>query len=167
MSVLWIALAVVALQRIATLAYSHSNTRRMLAEGGVEAGMLQFPLIALLQLAWLASMAFFIAPATPPAWGTLIATALVEMFHTWAIVSLGRFWSTRVVVVPGTTLVHSGPYRIFRHPNYIAVFLEILLLPAAFHAYAIGIVFAVAYAALIAWRVRDEDRLLTRLAQRA
>jgi methyltransferase len=164
MSVLWIALAVVALQRLATLAYSVRNTRRMLSEGGVEAGALQFPVIALSQAAWLVSMVVLIPAATPPVWGLLWFAAAIEVFHSWAILSLGPFWSTRVIVVPGTKLVCSGPYRFLRHPNYLAVFAEIVVLPLAFGAWAISVVFGLLYAGLVMWRLSDENRLLDTLA---
>jgi methyltransferase len=156
-SVLWIALALVALQRVATLAYSARNSRRLLAQGGVEVAAVQFPLIALAQAAWLASMAFLIPAMTPPNWWLLGACALVEAFHSWAILSLGPNWSTRVITIPGAPLVRRGPYRFLHHPNYVAVFTEIALLPLAFGAYVIAIVFAALYAALVLWRIRDED----------
>jgi methyltransferase len=132
----------------------------MLERGGVETAQMQFPLIALAQLGWLASLGAFVPPFTPPNWWLLGAAAAVEVFHTWCIVTLGPFWTTRVIVVPGASLVRRGPYSLFRHPNYLAVLLEIVLLPLAFGAYAIAIVFSILYAALIFWRLRDEERLL-------
>jgi len=160
MSVLWLALAVVAAQRIVTVVYSARNTKRMLAAGGIEVGKAQFPVIAVAQFAWLASMAFLIPSRTTPNWWVLGAAAIVELFHCWAIASLGRYWSTRVVLVPGARLVRSGPYGFMRHPNYVAVLAEIVLLPLAFGRWDIALVFGALYAALMLWRVRDEDRLL-------
>jgi methyltransferase len=159
-SVLWIALAVIALQRVATLIYARVNTQRLLREGAVEVGAVQFPLIVLVQFAWLASMAAFIPAATQPVWWLLGVCALVEIAHVWIILTLGKHWTTRVVRIPGTPLVQSGAYGIFRHPNYMAVFAQIALLPIAFHAYVIGIVFALLYGALITWRIHVEDELL-------
>lgn len=160
MSVLWIALAVVAAQRVLTVIYSVRNTKRMLAEGGIEVGRAQFPLIALAQLAWLASMAILIPALAVPNWWLLAAAALAEIFHCWAIASLGRYWSTRVVLVAGTQLVRRGPYALLRHPNYVAVIAEIVLLPLAFGRWGISAAFGALYAALILWRIGDEDRLL-------
>lgn len=160
MSVLWIALAVVAAQRIVTVIYSARNTKKMLAAGGVEVGKAQFPMIALAQFAWLASMAIIIPAHANPNWWILGAAAIVEIFHCRAIASLGPYWSTRVVLVPGARLVRRGPYGILRHPNYAAVLAEIVLLPLAFGRWDIALIFGALYAALILWRVRDEDRLL-------
>jgi methyltransferase len=159
-SVLWIALAVVALQRVATLVYANVNTRRLLREGAVEAGAVQFPLIAGTQAAWLAAMAIFIPRDAPPVWWLLGVCAIVEIAHSWVILTLGKYWTTRIISMPGAPLVRSGAYGIFRHPNYMAVLAEIALLPLAFHAWIVSIVFAALYAALIAWRIRVEDELL-------
>lgn len=160
MSVLWIALALIALQRMWTLAYAKRNTIRLLEEGAVEAGAIQFPLIVLLQAAWLASMLIFIPASAPAVWWLLGVCAAIELAHVWIILTLGKYWTTRVVTVPGAPLVRGGAYGIFRHPNYLAVLVQIALLPLVFHAYAIAIVFALSYATLITWRIRVEDALL-------
>ena len=160
MSVLWIAVALIVLQRVWTLAYAKRNTTRLLKAGAVEAGAIQFPLIAFVQAAWLASMLIFIPAATPPIWWLLGVCAAIEIAHVWIILTLGKYWTTCVVTVPGAPLVRSGAYGIFRHPNYLAVLAQIALLPLVFHAYAVVIVFAAGYAALITWRVRVEDALL-------
>jgi methyltransferase len=44
----------------------------------------------------------------------------------WAIASLGTRWTYKVLVLPGRPLVATGPYRWFRHPNYIGVIGELL-----------------------------------------
>jgi len=74
--------------------------------------------------------------------------------------SLGRFWTTRVLSLPGAPLVRQGPYRFLRHPNYAIVELELITLPLAFGATAIALIFGIANALLIAWRIKVEDRLL-------
>jgi methyltransferase len=75
-------------------------------------------------------------------------------------VSLGPYWTTRIVTLPGAPLVQRGPYRFLNHPNYAVVTAEIAALPLAFGAYAIAITFSLANLALLAWRVRIEDRAL-------
>jgi phospholipase C/isoprenylcysteine carboxyl methyltransferase (ICMT) family protein YpbQ len=166
-SVLWIAVALIALQRIWALIASARNTRRLLQRGGRETGAFQFPLIAALQVAWLAAMMIWVPAFALPNWWLFGAAAIAELLHTWTIVTLGQYWSTRVIVVPGTRLVRNGPYRVLRHPNYVFVAAEIVLLPLSFHAFAIAAVFALAYVALILWRLRDENCLLATLVAAA
>ena len=76
------------------------------------------------------------------------------------LLSLGRYWTTRVITVPGAPLVRRGPYRFLRHPNYVVVAAEIAVLPLAFRAWAVAAVFSALNAALLAWRISLEDRVL-------
>ena len=160
MSVLWIVLLLVAAQRVGELFYARRNQQWLLAHGGVEVGASHYPLIVVLHAAWLIAMAITIPPAAPPNWWLLGAYALLQAARVWTIASLGRHWTTRVIVVPGAPLVRRGPYRFLRHPNYIVVAAEIAVLPLAFGAIAIAIVFSLLNAALMAWRIPVEDRAL-------
>jgi methyltransferase len=160
MSILYVVLTLVVLQRIAELIYAGRNTRRLLARGGVEIAAYQYPFFILLHAAWLASMVIFIPAATPPNWSLLALYVLVQPLRIWSIASLGPYWTTRIITVPGEPLVRRGPYRFFRHPNYIVVCTEIAVLPLAFGAVEIAIVFSILNAALLSWRIRVEERAL-------
>jgi methyltransferase len=159
-SVLWLVLALVALQRVLELFYSARNTRRLLANGGVEVGAVQYPFIVALHAAWLVSMAVFIPASTPPNWWLLGLYAAFQPLRVWTIATLGPRWTTRVIIVPGAPLVRRGPYRIFRHPNYAVVCAEIAILPLAFGAVELAIVFSILNASLLSWRIRVEERAL-------
>ncbi|HET6276622.1 MAG TPA: isoprenylcysteine carboxylmethyltransferase family protein [Candidatus Cybelea sp.] len=158
--ILWIVLALVALQRLAELLYARRNTKRLLARGGIEIGAVQYPFIVLLHAAWLASMAFAIAPATIPNWWLLGVYAGLQLLRVWTIATLGPYWTTRIITVPDAPLVRRGPYRIFSHPNYAVVCAEIAVLPLAFGAVEIAIVFSILNASLLSWRIRTEEREL-------
>ncbi len=160
MSILWIVLGLVALQRLLELRYSARNTRRLLAGGGVESGAAQYPFFILLHGAWLASMAIFIPAATIPNWNLIALYALLQPFRIWTIASLGPQWTTRLITLAGAQRVRRGPYRFFRHPNYIIVCAEIAILPLAFGAREIAILFSFLNAALLSWRIRLEERAL-------
>ncbi len=158
--ILYVVLGLVALQRILELLYSARNTRKLRASGGVESGAVQYPFFILLHAAWLASMAIFIPASTVPNWRLLGVYALLQPFRIWTIASLGPYWTTRVITVPGAPRVRRGPYRIFRHPNYVIVCAEIAVLPLAFGAIEIAILFSFLNAALLSWRIRVEERAL-------
>jgi methyltransferase len=160
MSVLWVVLALVALQRALELIYSARNTRRLLARGGIESGAVQYPFFIVLHAAWLVSMAILIPANASPNWWLLGLYAVLQPFRVWTIASLGPNWTTRVITVPGAALVRRGPYRIFRHPNYVIVCAEIAVLPLAFGAVEIAIVFSILNASLLSWRIRVEERAL-------
>ena len=150
----------VALQRLAEVGYARRNARRLLAAGGVEHGAGHYPLLVALHGAWLAAL-FALVPAEAPAnWGLLGLYGLLQLGRLWVIASLGRRWTTRVIVVPGAPLVTRGPYRFLRHPNYLIVALEIPVLPLAFGAWQIALGFGLANLALLAHRIRVEQRAL-------
>ena len=92
----------------------------------------------------------------------LIVFALAKWIKYWAIATLGRRWSFRVLVLPGSPLIATGPYRFMRHPNYLGVIGEIGGMAVMAQAPIAGITSLVVFAALIAMRIRVEERALDR-----
>jgi methyltransferase len=164
--ILYIVLGLVAVQRVAELIYSARNTQRLRARGGIEHGAVQYPFFVLLHTAWLATMAVLIPSHTTPNWWLLGLYAALQPFRAWTILSLGQYWTTRIIAVPGAPRVRRGPYRIFRHPNYVVVCAEIAILPLAFGAVEIAIVFSILNASLLSWRIRVEERALVSRSSR-
>jgi methyltransferase len=76
------------------------------------------------------------------------------------LVSLGRYWTTRIITLPDAPLVQTGPFRYLRHPNYLLVAAEIAVLPLAFGAVAVAATFSALNLALLARRIRIEERVL-------
>ena len=155
----WVLLLVVA-QRLAELVLAARNTQRLLARGGIEIGRRHYPLLVLLHGAWLAALLLLVPPDTPPDLPLLGVFLLLQAMRVWIIASLGRYWTTRVVTVPGEALVRRGPYRLLRHPNYAVVAGEIAVLPLAFGAWGIAALFSALNAVLLAWRIRVEEEAL-------
>jgi methyltransferase len=83
-----------------------------------------------------------------------------KLLKWWAILSLGRFWSFHVLVLPGVPLVTSGPYRLMRHPNYVGLMGEIAGVALMMRAPFTGVLSAVVFGALLVARIRVEERLL-------
>ena len=150
----------VAAQRLGELLYARRNDRRLLAAGGVEYGASHYPLLVGLHTAWLAALFLSVSAETPILWGPLAGYLLLQGLRVWTLVSLGGFWTTRVIVVPGAELVRRGPYRVVRHPNYLIVALEIPVLPLVFGAWPLAVGFGLANLAVLAWRLRVEERAL-------
>lgn len=152
--------SLVAAQRLAELVVARGNARRLLAEGGVEAGARHYPLFVALHAAWLATMAALVPPDQVPAGEPVAALALLMLARIWVMLSLGPYWTTRVITLPGAPLVRSGPYRLLRHPNYLVVCGEIAVLPLAFDLWEVAVVFSLLNGALLAHRIRIEDAAL-------
>lgn len=160
MSPLYLAVGAVAALRLAELAYAARNRRRLLARGGREVGARHYPLLVALHAGWLAAMVAFVPPETVPNGPLLGLFAALQALRLWVIVSLGARWTTRIVVVPGAPLVRRGPYRWLRHPNYWVVATEIVVLPAAFGAWALALVFGALNLLLLRHRIGVEERAL-------
>ena len=149
----------VAVERCGELLYAARNTRRLCAAGASEYGAAHYPLILVLHAAWLVAIVGS-ASAADPLWPLLAMFLLLQVLRFWVIASLGRYWTTRIISMPGQPLVKKGPYRFLRHPNYAIVIAEIAVLPLAFREVAVALVFSGLNLALLAWRIRIEDMAL-------
>jgi len=154
-------LAFVTLQRLTELVIAKRNTRRLLAEGAVEIGAGHYPLLVLLHCAWLASLwALAFSDRATLWWPAVIGYAVVEIARVWTMASLGRYWTTRIIVPRETPVVRRGPYRFLHHPNYWVVAFEIALLPLALGSWKLALIFSLLNAAVLAWRIRVEESSL-------
>lgn len=152
-------LALVTLQRLAELVLARRNTRRLLAQGGVEIAPGHYPALVALHVAWLAGLWLLALPRAPNL--TLLAVfGLMQIGRGWVLAALGPRWTTRIIVVPGTPLVRSGPYRLLSHPNYVIVAGEILVLPLAFGLPLLAVVFSILNALVLWVRIQAEDAAL-------
>ena len=159
----WLAIVLfIAVQRLAELAWAARNARLLRAAGAVEVGAAHYPLFVLLHGGWLASLALLVPADTPPDPPFVAAFIVLQAARLWIIATLGRFWTTRILTLPGAPLVRRGPYRLVRHPNYLVVALEIPVVPLIAGAWHIALVFGSLNLALLAWRIRVEDGALAR-----
>lgn len=161
----WLVLFLAA-QRLAELALAQWNTLRLRAGGGVEFGAAHYPLMVALHAFWLLGLWLLgHANAVDPLW--LAVFILLQAGRVWVLASLGRRWTTRVIVLPGAAPLARGPYRWLRHPNYLIVALEVAVVPLALGLPIFALVFTLANLALIAHRVAVENRALAWAAQAA
>jgi methyltransferase len=152
-------LAFVTLQRAAELAWGRSNERRLRRQGAVETGAGHYPLIVALHAAWLVTLWVF-GWSRPLVWPWVAVFLLLQGARVWVLATLGRRWTTRVLVVPGEALIRRGPYRLVSHPNYLVVALEIPTLPLAFGLPWAAVIFGLGNLALLALRIRVEAAAL-------
>jgi methyltransferase len=188
-------LALVGAERIAELLLSRRNARIAFSRGGVEAGAAHFRWMALVHALFLPACAveailrehdlvprvhairrghdvFIVSPDLYQAAPALVLAALAlvvaaQALRWWAIASLGWRWNVRIIAVPDAPPVRSGPYRFVRHPNYIAVAVEMLFIPLAQGAWICALTFSALNALLLRVRIRDEERALGAPYQRA
>jgi methyltransferase len=96
----------------------------------------------------------------------LVVFAAAKALKWWAMTSLGECWTFRVIVVPGTQAIRSGPYRFLHHPNYVAVTGEIVAVALMAAARLTGPVSLVVFGALMLRRIAVENRALNAILRR-
>ena len=99
----------------------------------------------------------FVAAVGVPA---LIVLVLSNLLRWWVIATLGVHWNVRVVQSTGLGIVTGGPYRFVRHPNYVAVFAELLALPLVHGAYLTAAAGTLLHLLVLGRRVAFEESIL-------
>lgn len=168
MTFFYLLLGFVILQRLLEVAYARSNERLMKQQGAIEAGAGHYKWIVLLHVLFFVSLLVEVEmwePSYGRGWLVFFAIFIVaQVLRVWALASLGRFWNTKILVLPGATKVKSGPYRWIPHPNYVVVAMEIAALPLIFGAWRTAIVFSIANALLLLLvRIPAEEKALREL----
>ncbi|WP_141578872.1 isoprenylcysteine carboxyl methyltransferase family protein [Actinomadura sp. WMMA1423] len=162
-------IALVGAERLAELVVARRNERWARSKGGIEYGRGHYPGIvaahtgllggALLE-AWLLDRPF--VPLL--GWSMLGVTVLAQALRWWCIAALGKRWNTRVIIVPDLPLVDRGPYRRFRHPNYVAVVAEGVALPLVHTCWITALLFTLVNLGLLRTRIRTENAALRQAA---
>ena len=153
-------------ERMGELLLSRRNVAWALRRGGTELGRRHFRWMALLHAAFLPACALevwaldrpFIPALGLPMLGAVLAA---QGLRYWAVLTLGRRWSVRVIALPGEPVVTGGPYRFIRHPNYLAVILEGIAVPLVHTAWLTALVFTVLNLSLLGLRIRCEEAALS------
>jgi len=160
-------LGLMVVERLAELNLARRNQRWLVARGAFEVGRRHYPWMVVLHGLFLASCLVEVWWLNRPFYATLAITMLLALamsmaLRYWVIATLGRRWTTRVFCLPGEPVVTSGPYRHLRHPNYLAVVVEIFALPMVHTAWLTAIVFSLANGLLLTRRIRVEEEGLRR-----
>jgi methyltransferase len=163
-----ILILIVGIERLAELFVATRNARWSRSRGGIESGAEHYPFMVLLHIALLAGplieMHVFDRPFVPLlGWPMLLLVIGAQVLRWWCIAVLGKQWNTRVIVIPGLTLVQRGPYRWLKHPNYVAVVIEGIALPLVHSNWIVAVGFTALNAFILRARLRIENEALTSL----
>ena len=152
-------LSLVTLQRLSELWIARRNTRWLMERGGREMAPEHYPLIVGLHAAWLIGLWFFAhGQAVSIFWLGLFV--LLQAVRLWVLATMGRRWTTRIIIIPKAPLVADGPFRYVSHPNYCVVVAEIFVLPMVFGLVWYAILFSILNAIVLTIRVRAENNAL-------
>ncbi|WP_456278630.1 isoprenylcysteine carboxyl methyltransferase family protein [Bacillus sp. AK128] len=162
--VFYLLIGFIILQRFAELIIAKQNEKWMKGKGAIEVGKehyrfmillhSSFFLVLLIEFTWLNK-------DLSPLWPVLITFfCLTQLLRVWALTSLGKYWNTKIIVLPNTEIVKKGPYKWIRHPNYLIVMLEIILIPLLFQAYWTAVIFTVLNLWILSIRIPLEEKAL-------
>lgn len=152
---LWIFIMAIVLvgQRLVELSIAKKNRTWALAAGAQEFGERHYPLFFILHIGWLigwiAEGSLYSNNLSALWYLWLGLFVLAQGLRYWCITSLGRFWNTRILVIPGRALISKGPYQYLKHPNYVAVAIELIAVPLIFDAAITAMVATLCNAGLI------------------
>jgi methyltransferase len=155
-------LAALAVERIFELWLSARNARPAFAAGAVEVARGQYAVIAAFHTLFLISAtteATLLNRSFPRGFGlaAIILALLAQLLRYWCVTTLGPRWNTRIIVWPAIAPVTTGPYRFMRHPNYLAVIIEVACVPLIYGCWLTAILFSAGNAMLLAVRIRSEE----------
>jgi methyltransferase len=160
-------LAIIILQRLAELKVAKQNEKWMKEQGGLEFGQRHYKMIVGLHSIFFLFYGwevFFFQREISPLWPILlILFMLTQIGRVWALTSLGRYWNTKIIVLPNAEVIVKGPYKFLRHPNYAIVTLEFIIIPLIFQAYITMIVFSLLNIWMLSIRIPEEEKALQRL----
>lgn len=143
-------LAGLSVQRLSELRVARANERWAREQGATEYGQAHYPLFFVLHPAWMLSTLLegranrgrVHVPA-------LLLLLALQPLRYWVMRTLGRYWNTKILIVPGGQRVTGGPFRFIKHPNYAVVALEIAAAPLAVGAWRTALAFSLLNAALL------------------
>ncbi|CAM4046645.1 Isoprenylcysteine carboxyl methyltransferase [Mesobacillus thioparans] len=156
-------------QRITELVIARRNEAWMKRQGALEFGQGHYPAMVAIHTAF---FLFLIAEVNlfdkhlSEYWPVLLTLFLfTQGMRIWALASLGRFWNTKIIILPGAQVVKRGPYKIIKHPNYLIVAIEILVIPLMFNAYITMALFTLLNIMILSIRIPAEEKALRELTK--
>ncbi len=153
------------IQRLLELRIAKQNLEFALAHGGKEYAPEHYKWIVLLHVSWIV---FLLLEGLLRGsrlsnlwWLWLCIFVIAQVGRYWAITSLGKYWNTRIVILPSGDRVATGPYKYLKHPNYIVVALELFVAPMIFGCWITALISSLVNAGLLLWvRIPAEERAL-------
>ncbi|WP_113929364.1 isoprenylcysteine carboxylmethyltransferase family protein [Bacillus sp. P14.5] len=155
---------VIAVQRMAELVIAKRNEKWMKGKGAREYGQKHYKLMVSIHLLFFISLLaeeFFMKRPLNQYWAALfILFLLTQAGRVWVITSLGRYWNTKIIVLPQAEVIAKGPYKFIKHPNYLIVTIELIVIPLIFNAYWTLFIFALLNQFILSVRIPLEEKAL-------
>ena len=162
----YIILSIIIIQRLTELVIAKRNEKWLRKQGAVEYGQEHYKYIVLLHTMFFVSMLIEYnfrerhLDFSVINYLFLVIFILLQIMRIWVLISLGKYWNTKILRIPDSELISKGPYRYFKHPNYIIVVCEIFVIPLIFDLYYTSVIFSVLNAVMLKVRIKEENKVL-------
>ena len=143
--------------RLIELIISKRNTTRLIKEGAKEFFPFHYKFLVLFHITFIIYFMIKSFGNIELNYGYISLFIFIQLVRFKVIFDLGKYWTTRIIVVE-KKLIKTGLYRFFRHPNYIVVFFEIILICLIFNDYTALLYFSLINTILIFIRIYYEER---------
>jgi methyltransferase len=169
MLIFYLFFLIIAIQRLCELIIAKRNERWMKSRGAIEFGQEHYRLIVTVH-----AMFFVVYFLEVTAWQTKLSVLwpvllslfiVTQIIRIWALTSLGHYWNTKIIVLPQATIVKKGPYRFLKHPNYLVVTIEFIIIPMLFEAYFTAFLFTILNGIILSIRIPAEEKALNELTE--
>lgn len=162
--IFFLGIAIVILQRIVELLVAKHNEKWMKSQGAFEAGASHYPFMVAMHSSFFIVLIIEVVVFNRPlssVWPFFLSIFLLAQFlRIWCLTSLGKYWNTKIIVLPNAHVIRKGPYKWIRHPNYVIVATELLVLPLLFSAYFTATLFTILNIWMMSVRIPAEEQAL-------
>ncbi|MUK87310.1 hypothetical protein GMD78_02695 [Ornithinibacillus sp. L9] len=163
---MWILIFFIICQRLVELLIAKSNEKWMKDRGGIEKGEEHYKWFIYLHCLFFLSVMVEVMINGKPNhqlnYAFFFIFIAAQLCRIWCIYTLGRFWNTKIIVLPRVALIKKGPYKYVKHPNYIIVAVELFIIPMLFGAYISAFIFPVLHILLLKIRIPSEEKALAK-----
>lgn len=152
-------------QRFMELVIAKRNEEWMKQRGGLEIGQKHYKWFIILHTLFFLTLIFEVMAKREPItinYLLLVMFFLTQLARVWCIYTLGKFWNTKIIILPKVAPIKKGPYRYVKHPNYIIVGIELFIIPLLFGAVWTALIFPFMHILLLCIRIPQENAALAK-----
>jgi|SRR5690625_1492349 len=159
--IVWILIFIIICQRLIELIIAKRNEKWMKERGGIEHKEEHYKWLILIHTLFFISLIFeSTLNSLNLNYMLILLFIITQVGRIWCIIALGRFWNTKIIILPNVTLIRNGPYKYLKHPNYVIVGMELIIIPLIFGAYITAIIFPILHYTILRIRVSKENAAL-------
>ncbi|MED3625050.1 isoprenylcysteine carboxyl methyltransferase family protein [Neobacillus thermocopriae] len=156
-------------QRMGELLIARKNEKWMKLQGAIEFGEKQYRSIVLIHVLFFISLIIekiMFNKELSPFWPVILMIIIIVQFlRIWVIFTLGKYWNTKIIVQPYAKVIQNGPYKYMKHPNYLVVITEIMMIPILFQCIWTSLIFTIINLYLLSIRIQEEEKALNSLTE--